>query len=571
MSSDSSNRDLRLWPGVVLAGLLVLLRYLLPRLVPATALFVAPIAGMVLGVLILLWWLLASRAPASERWMALGAIVAGVVATTLLLHPTIAQSAGGQLFPLYAVPLLGLALVVWAWVSRGWSEGARRVSLPAAVVVVCLPFTLLQSPGLYGGGKADFDWRWAATAEDRLVAAGGAPHLSDAGSAVGEIRWPGFRGPSRDSTVRGTRFATNWEVSPPEEMWRRPVGPGWSSFAVAGDVLYTQEQRGELEVVSAYRLSTGEPVWEHTDETRFWEAMGGVGPRATPTLGNDRVYVLGATGRFNALDAASGAVVWARDLAADTGAAVPTWGFSGSPLVLSDRVIVAASGVMAAYGLDTGEPIWTGAGTNEGEAYSSPHLATFGGTRQVVLLSPEGASGISVDDGSVLWQHERAGSPIVQPALVDGGFLMGAAGMSGGTGVAKLDVRQDASGWSVEQVWESNRLKPYFNDLVIHDGHAYGFDGSILAAIDMESGKRAWKGGRYGHGQLLLLADQDLLLVLSEGGDLVLVSATPEGHEEVAKFQALDGKTWNHPVIVDDVLLVRNAEEMAAFRLASGV
>ena len=136
MSPDDSDRDLRLWPGVLLAALLVLLRYVMPAVVPATALFIAPVGGMLLGLSIVLWWLLASRAPGSERWMALGAIVAGAVVTPFLLHPTVAQNAGGLLFPLYAVPLLGLTLVAWALVSRGWSEDGRRVSLLVAVVLV---------------------------------------------------------------------------------------------------------------------------------------------------------------------------------------------------------------------------------------------------------------------------------------------------------------------------------------------------------------------------------------------------------------------------------------------------
>jgi len=156
----------------------------------------------------------------------------------------------------------------------------------------------------------------------------------------------------------------------------------------------------------------------------------------------------------------------------------------------------------------------------------------------------------------------------VQPAVIaDGEILISTGGAAGGLAARRLAITNGASGWTVTERWTSPGLKPYFNDLVLHKGHAYGFDGSILACISLEDGQRKWKGGRYGNGQLLLLADQDLLLVVSEQGELVLVSATPDEFNELAQFPAIKGKTWNHPALVGNLLLVRNGEEMAAFRL----
>lgn len=392
----------------------------------------------------------------------------------------------------------------------------------------------------------------------------GAASPREAGMAA---EWPGFRGPARDGVVHGVHVETDWAAMPPRELWRQPIGPGWSSFAVRGDRVYTQEQRGEHELVSSYRLATGEPVWSHQDAVRFWESNGGAGPRATPTVHDGRVYTLGATGIVNALDAETGAVVWSHDAASETGTEVPGWGFAGSPLVVDGVVVVALSGRLVAYDAVTGERRWVG--SPEGAGYSSPHLVTIAGVPQIVLLRGRRSTSVSPRDGTLLWEDSwQPGVSIVQPAVIENGDVLVAAGDAmGGLGLRRLAVARTPAGWSVAERWTSRGLKPYFNDFVVHDGHAYGFDGSILASIDLRDGTRTWKGGRYGHGQLLLLADQGVLLVLSEEGELALVKAAPDRHTELARFKAIEGKTWNHPVLVKDILLVRNGEEMAAFRL----
>ena len=383
---------------------------------------------------------------------------------------------------------------------------------------------------------------------------------------MARVEWPGFRGSARDGTVHGVKLETDWSTTPPVKMWHRPIGPGWSSFAVQGDLLFTQEQRGEEEMVVAYRVNTGEPVWRHRDAVRFWESNGGAGPRGTPTLHNGRVYALGATGILNVLDARNGAVIWSRNAASDSGKQIPMWGFSSSPLIVHDMVVVAAAGKLAAYELATGKPRWFG--PNGGGGYSSPHLATIGGIEQIVFLSAAGATGINLADGKQLWQYAWPGTPILQPALTaEGDVLVSSGDAMGGMGIRRLAVTHAADSWSVAERWVSSGLKPYFSDFVVHNGHAFGFDGRILSCIDLKDGTRKWKGGRFGQGQLVLLPDQDLLLVLSEEGELGLVSATPDKFTEVARLPGIEGKTWNHPVLVRDTLLVRNDQEMAAFRL----
>jgi outer membrane protein assembly factor BamB len=598
-------KPLRLWPGVALAAALLVTRYVLPPLIPDATLFslplgmIAVIAGMACALAIAVWWMFFSRAAWAER---LGAIIlmgVALFATSRLVHESIAGGMQGMMLPMYAIPVATLALVAWAVATQRFPDGPRRALMVVTIVLVCAVFTVIRTEGISGSGGAQLAWRWTETAEDRLLARVGEesatesiappvnrplePEKSTAAEShepaapsttehVGHTRsrtapeWPGFRGTGRNGIVSGVRISTDWSASPPVELWRRPIGPGWSSFAVGNDLLYTQEQRGEDEIVASYSMTTGKPVWWHRDAARFWESNAGAGPRGTPTLGNGRVYALGATGILNVLDARSGSVVWSRNVPADSGVAVPDWGFSSSPLVVDDLVIVAASGKLVAYDAATGSPRWQGPA--RGGSYSSPQLTTIDGVPQVVLLSYSGATSVAPADGKVLWQHDWPGSTIVQPGVAGDNFLISNGGGMGGYATRRIAVVHGPTGWSAEERWTSNTLKPDFNDFVVHKGHAFGFDGSILACISVEDGKRIWKGGRYGKGQLVLLRDQDLLLVLSEEGELALVRATPDEFKELARFQAISGKTWNHPALIGDVLLVRNGQEMAAFRLS---
>jgi outer membrane protein assembly factor BamB len=280
------------------------------------------------------------------------------------------------------------------------------------------------------------------------------------------------------------------------------------------------------------------------------------------------VYAFGATGILNALDARTGTRIWSRNVTADLKRQVPEWGFTSSPVVAGDVVIVAASGTLTGYDAASGDPRWIG--PRKLGSYSSAHRMTIDGVPQILLLTASGATSVSPQTGAVLWEHEWpiGGTTITQPAITaDGDVVINAMGATGGIATRRLHVTRDAASWHVEERWTSNGLKPYFNDFVIHKGHAYGFDGSILASIDVGDGARKWKGGRFGNGQLVLLEEQDLLLVLSEEGELALVSATPDRFTEIARVSVLNSKTWNHPAIVGDTLLVRNGEEMAAFRL----
>jgi outer membrane protein assembly factor BamB len=596
---------------VVIAIVQLLVMFGAPVVAPDSGMLIGMLGGVISALAILVWWLLFSRARWFERVGAIVLMVAAVFATRAVAHASMVGAGQGMMIYFLPTPYLALALVAWAVATRHLKDGVRQAALVAAVFLACAPFDIIRTAGIKGGAGGEFHWRWTPTPEQLLLAKGGdepkplppptattspgapaetaketqpaasasvTPAAAPAAPAAEETppasaamdtpaEWPGFRGPNRDSVIHGVQIKTDWSASPPVEIWRRPIGPGWSSFAVHGDLLYTQEQRGDDEVVSCYRVSTGEPVWRHRDAVRFYESNGGAGPRATPTLSHGRVYTLGATALLNALDAGTGKVLWSHNAATDTGRKTPEWGFTSSPLVVDDIVIVAVSGTLAAYDAATGKPRWVG--PQHGGSYSSPQLATIDGVAQILLLSAPGAVSVSPADGKLLWEHTWEGGAIVQPALTaDGGILINAMSAMGGIATRRLAVARGTGGWTVEERWTSNGLKPYYSDFVVHKGHAYGFDGSILACIDLEDGKRKWKGGRYGTGQLVLLADQDVLLVTSEDGELALVRATPDQFTELARIPALNSKTWNHPVLIGDRLLVRNGEEMAAFRLS---
>ena len=586
-------KPLRLWPAIVAVVLQWVFRIGVKAAVPGIKGFgYAVLGSLAFAIVLVIWWAFFSRARWRERLGALALIVAALGVTWLLKHESMWLP---WLFA-YAVPVLSLAFVAWAVATKRLSPRVRHATMVATILVACFGWLLVRQDGINGDHVATFGWRWRASSEERLLAQTGEEQTSTPASVTAtpiapanaaaspspsaapsqqpatttapanekRAEWPGFRGPRRDGIVRGVKIKTDWTASPPVQLWKRPIGPGWSSFAVSGDLFYTQEQRGENEEVVCYKLSTGQPVWSHRDNVRFFESNGGAGPRATPTLSGGRVYSFGATGILNALDAANGALVWTHNVSTDTGTQVPFWGFSSSPLVTGDEVVVAASGQLVAYEAATGNKRWVG--PRGDDSYSSPQLVTVGGVAQILLMSANSATSVAPADGKQLWSHAWSVNAIIQPAVTsDGDILI----TSQADGARRLAVAHTGANWSVSERWTSNGLKPYFNDFVIHKGFAYGFDGRILSCIDLKDGQRKWKGGRYGNGQLVLLPDQDLLLVLSEEGELALVQATPDQFSEIAKLPAIEGKTWNHPVLVGDTLLVRNGEQMAAFKLAT--
>lgn len=377
--------------------------------------------------------------------------------------------------------------------------------------------------------------------------------------------WPDFRGPARDGRS-AERILTEWPASGLRQLWKQPIGLGYASFVVAGGRAFTIEQRRRQEVVAAYDARTGRELWTNSWDGEFVETMGGDGPRATPTYHDGRLYALGALGEFRCLDAATGTVVWRRNILDDNGASNLEWGMSASPLIVDDKVIVLPGGSggrsVVAYDKATGDVIWRA--LDDRQAYVSPMLVTLAGVRQVLVVSATRAVALDPAAGSLLWEYPwptGQGINVAQPVVLGGDRVFLSA--SYGQGAAVVEVRREGDRLAAHAIWANSRMKNKFTSSLLHEGYLYGLDESILACVDAATGEQKWKGGRYGYGQPLIAGDH--LIVLTESGDVVLVKATPDRHEEVARFSAIEGKTWNHPVVADGRLLVRNLREMAAF------
>ncbi|PYR46358.1 MAG: hypothetical protein DMF89_22055, partial [Acidobacteria bacterium] len=380
--------------------------------------------------------------------------------------------------------------------------------------------------------------------------------------------WSDFRGPDRDGRSVEGPILTVWPRDGLRRLWKQPIGLGYASFVVADGRAFTIEQRRRQEVASAYDVETGRELWTNGWDGEFVESMGGDGPRATPTYHDGRVYVLGALGELRCLDARTGALIWRRDILADNAASNLSWGMSGAPLVVDDKVIVLPGGAhgksVAAYERLTGAPVWTA--LDDQQAYASPMLVMLQGMRQVLIVTAKRAVGLTVEEGRLLWEYPWAnynGISVAQPLVLGNDRVFLSAGY--GHGAATFEVTRSGESFVTRTVWQNTRMKNKFTSSVLHQGYIYGLDEAILACLEAATGELKWKAGRYGYGQVLLAGDH--LIVLAENGDVALVRATPDRHEELARFSAISGKTWNHPAVAGGRLLVRNLREMAAFDL----
>lgn len=385
---------------------------------------------------------------------------------------------------------------------------------------------------------------------------------------LSENYWTEYRGPGRAGVYDQSPVRTDWPSDGPPELWRQQIGGGYASMVVADGLVFTIEQRRDREVVAAYRVEDGRQAWEHSWKSRFQESMGGDGPRATPTWSDGRIYAQGANGDLLSLDASDGEVLWERNILRDASASNVTWGMAAAPLVVDEMVIATPGGKRGksvfAYDRLTGEIRWSNLDDKAG--YVSPQVATLAGQRQLLIVSGTRVLGASLEDGSELWGHPWKTSydaNCAQPLVVDANHVFVSSGY--GHGAALLQISHAENRFSVEEVWSNLNMKNKFNPSVLVDGVVYGLDEGILAAVDVRTGERLWKKGRYRYGQLLYASGH--LVVISEDGELALVEATPEEYRELVRFDSVPGKTWNVPAMSDGLLFVRNQTEMVAYDL----
>ncbi len=378
--------------------------------------------------------------------------------------------------------------------------------------------------------------------------------------------WTGFRGARRDGHYTAGPIRTDWTTLRP--LWGQPVGGGHASFVAADGRAFTIEQRGAEEVAAAYDVLTGRELWTHAWSAAFIENQGGPGPRATPVFHDGTLFVLGATGELRALDGSNGKLRWRANILDDAQADNLQWGMSASPLVVGNSVVTVPGGgngrSIVAYDRATGRVAWSA--LDDEASYSSPLRVTLAGLDQIVVLLATRVVGLSPVRGTLLWEFPwpaEGGAHAAQPLVIGDNRVFVSSGA--GVGGAALEITRDGDRVTAREVWRTNRMKNKFTTSVHHDGFIYGLDAGILACIDAASGELKWKAGRYGNGQVLLASGH--LVITTDDGEVVLVPATPAGHEELARLSAVEGRTWNHPALADGFLLVRNAAQMTAFDL----
>jgi outer membrane protein assembly factor BamB len=479
-----------------------------------------------------------------------------------------------------AILITGLLLLAWLLVWSGIPWATKRKVLLALVVAGLALGSMIADIKFTGNMRPIIVWRWTPTnssivEQHRKTQPANSDPLRLWDGHFGQTDWPAYRGARRDGVVKSWAkvfdASWDWTFKPPHLLWKQPVGGGYAGFAVVGNLAVTIEQRWDQEVIAGYDTATGRERWTYAYPALFSEKLGGKGPRATPTIANEHVYALGATGMLTCLDAFTGNKKWVVDILEDNDNLA--WGMSGSPLVYDDVVVVspgkqrAAGATLVAYDRATGQKRWAEGSARAG--YSSPMLVTLSGKRQIIVFDGEGLASYDDRSGKELWRvpwETNQGINVAQPIVLDGDRIFISSGY--GVGCAMLQVALHDGKWAVHTLWTSRAMRCKFTCPVAHEGHLYGLDEGILVCVDEKTGMRKWREGRYGHGQMLLARSH--LLILTESGELALVSPVPICRRELMRMRVFDGRSWNNPALAAGKVYLRNDQEMACYDLTGG-
>ena len=384
----------------------------------------------------------------------------------------------------------------------------------------------------------------------------GAPQTAD---------WPQYRGSGRDGSASGATVPISWPEGAPPILWQREAGSAFSQIVVQAGAAFTGSSDGENETVLRLDPDTGSEVWSRAIGPLFADQFG-AGPRSTPVLDGETLYMLGGNGALVALAVEDGSERWRVELTEVFGAPLPRFGFSGSPLVVDALLYVEVGGseagsAFAALDKATGETRWTA--IDGGAGYSSPVVAELGGERQLLLMHGTTLYGMALD-GRTLWTHPLSGGAIAMPLdLGDGRVFVSS---SGDDGCWMLQVERDADGqYSVSELWANREMRNHFNSSVVYDGHIYGFDNATLKCLSAGTGEVRWAHRGLGKGSLALAAGH--LFIVGDKGTVVAAEASPQEFRQRWTVEALEGKSWTAPSIADGKLFLRNLESMACIDL----
>jgi outer membrane protein assembly factor BamB len=381
--------------------------------------------------------------------------------------------------------------------------------------------------------------------------------------------WPQWRGPRQDGISRETGLLDKWPEKGPAALWRVPLGAGFSAVSVVGDKAFTLFGSEEGEFATALNVADGKPLWK----TRLSDLLKlisdyGDGPRATPAIDAGKVYVLSGKGALRCLDAADGHAIWGCDLLEKFGGKPPEYGFSASPVVMGEMLVVAAGGSkgksLAAFNKTSGEVLWTALDDRIG--YSTPIEVKIDGVGQIIVLTGEAVVSVAPKDGKEYWRKEwitTLDANVASP-VISGNRLFMSSGYGTGCALFELSVKEGKP--AAEKLWANKEMKNYLSTSVLVDGYLYGFNDTRLACLDFRTGKTKWKTSGFNRGSLL--ADDGKLIIYGAQGLLALAEVSPDAYKEIARFQVCDERTWTVPTLSGGRLFVRNEKELVCLKVA---